>query len=142
MTRMKIGEFLAGENGDTTVEIIHDPKSDYVELVSNKGRLVIRRDAAYRLLGGMYLFLGLEPPLLPGLLSQASTWLRRSLETRKELSEVGEAGLLLVERLESYAKIARLPLSAQPKAIAAAELSDETPQCEVLDAWKKSHIAR
>lgn len=58
---MKIGEFLTGLAGETPVEIIHDPKNDYIKLVSDKGVMIVKRDAAYRLLGGLYFYLGLEP---------------------------------------------------------------------------------
>lgn len=58
---MKIGEFLAGLAGETAVEIIHDPKNDYIKLVSDKGVMIVKRNAAYRLLGGLYVYLGLEP---------------------------------------------------------------------------------
>lgn len=107
MTRMKIGEFLTGLAGETSVEIIHDPKNDYIELVSEKGRTIIKREAAYRLLGGLYFYLGLEPPVLPVLLTTAATWLRRFLDRHPQLAMVTEGGMLLVDRLEAHARVAK-----------------------------------
>lgn len=118
MTRMKIGEFLTGLAGETPVEIIHDPKNNYIELVSEKGRTIIKRDAAYRLLGALYFYLGLEPPVLPGLLTTASTWIRRFIERYPQLPMVVEGGQLLVERLEEHARVSKLTPTEQEMWIA------------------------
>lgn len=103
---MKIGEFLTGLAGETPVEIIHDPKNDYIKLVSEKGVMIVKRDAAYRLLGGLYFYLGLEPPVLPVLLTTAATWLRRFLDRYPQLPMVVEGGRLLAERLDLHAQVA------------------------------------
>lgn len=104
MTRMKIGEF---EVAHGTAEIIHDVETGRLHLQVGSTLMILDRDAAYRLLGGLYFYLGLEPPVLPTLLTTAATWLRRFLDRYPQLPLVVEGGQLLVERLEAHARVSR-----------------------------------
>lgn len=101
--RMKIGEFTtaAGVKGEVSME------AGQLHIAVPGDRWVLDRDGAYRLLGSLYIFLGLEPPVLPAVLTTAATWLRTFLRRYPQLPMVVEGGQILAERLEAHARIAK-----------------------------------